>query len=207
MIGVDNSGDNAIIVSPGANAQLRPSHIDEASHALTAAGGLLLQLETPLDTVLAAARAAAGIVMLDPAPAPAEPLPSELLAEIDILVPNESELATLSGMPVVVEQADTVAAAARSLGVATVVVTLGAAGALVVTADEAVSIPAPIVRPVDTTAAGDAFRAALALEVVHGTPITDAVAFAVRVGAAATLRSGAQPSLPTRAELQELIPS
>lgn len=203
MIGVDRSGDNAIIVSPGANARLQPNHIAGAEDLLKQAAGLLLQLETPLETVLAAARAAEGIVVLDPAPA--QPLPAELLAAIDVLVPNETELALLSGQPVDPNETNSVAAAARSLGVPTVVVTLGAAGAVVVTTDAATPIPAPVVNPVDTTAAGDAFRAALAIGLISGQPATAAAAFAVRVGAAATLRPGAQPSLPTRSELEDLL--
>ncbi len=204
MIGVDRSGDNAIIVSPGANARLQPDHIAEADALFREAAGLLLQLETPLETVLAAARAAEGVVILDPAPA--QPLPPELLASIDVLVPNETELALLSGQPVDPEDPASVAAAARSLGVPTVVVTLGAAGAVVVTSDEVTTVPAPAVHPVDTTAAGDAFRAALAIGLVDGQPATAAATFAVRVGAAATLRPGAQPSLPTRSELEDLLP-
>ncbi len=204
MIGVDRSGDNAIIVSPGANARLQPDHIAEADALFREAAGLLLQLETPLETVLAAARAAEGVVILDPAPA--QPLPPELLASVDVLVPNETELALLSGQPVDPEDPASVAAAARSLGVPTVVVTLGAAGAVVVTSDEVTTVPAPAVHPVDTTAAGDAFRAALAIGLVDGQPATAAATFAVRVGAAATLRPGAQPSLPTRSELEDLLP-
>jgi ribokinase len=203
MIGVDRSGDNAIIVSPGANARLEPAHIVAAEALLQRAAGLLLQLETPLDTVLAAARAASGIVVLDPAPA--QPLPAELLAAVDVLVPNETELALLSGQTVDPDDVESVVAAARSLGVATVVVTLGAAGAVVVTASSATEIPAPVVTPIDTTAAGDAFRAALAIGLVSGDTPETAAAFAVRVGAAATLRAGAQPSLPTRSELEDLL--
>ena len=203
MIGVDRSGDNAIIVSPGANARLQPAHVAAADGLLQQAAGLLLQLETPLDTVLAAAEAATGIVVLDPAPA--QPLPAELLAAIDVLVPNETELALLSGQTVDPDDVESVVAAARSLGVATVVVTLGAAGAVVVTASSATEIPAPAVSPVDTTAAGDAFRAALAIGLVSGDTPETAAAFAVRVGAAATLRAGAQPSLPTRSELEDLL--
>ncbi len=203
MIGVDRSGDNAIIVSPGANGRLQPTHITDADPLLREAAGLLLQLETPLDTVLAAARAAAGIVILDPAPA--QPLPPELLRSVDVLVPNETELALLSGQPVDPDDTASVASAARSLDVPTVVVTLGAAGAVIVTDDEVTVVPAPVVEPVDTTAAGDAFRAALAIGLVSGQPATAAAEFAVRVGAAATLRTGAQPSLPTRSELEDLL--
>jgi len=159
----------------------------------------LLQLEVSLETTLAAAQTATGIVLLDPAPAPAEGLPVELLEAVDIVAPNETELALLAQRSVDAENIDDVIDAARGLPVDNVVVTLGSRGAVVV-GDVVAHVPAPEVNAVDTTAAGDAFRSALATQLASGRDLVDAAAFAVRVGAATTLRFGAQPSLPTAAE-------
>lgn len=204
LITVDDGGDNAIVVSPGANALVSPADVALASDALTASA-TLLQLEIPLDTVLAAARAATGITILDPAPAPLDGLPDELLAAVDIVVPNETELATLTRSPIDASSLDALESAARSLKTSRVVVTLGSRGALVVD-DSTTHIPAPQVDVIDTTAAGDAFRAALAVELASGASLVDAAAFAVTVGAATTLRFGAQPSLPLREEVARLLP-
>lgn len=203
LITVDSDGDNAIVVSPGANARLRPDDITQAT-AVKDCDLVQLQLETPLETVLAAARTASGIVILDPAPAPANGLPQELLNEVDIIVPNETELAILSGHTTVADDIESVVAAAKSLRVETVVVTLGSRGALVVN-DDVIEVPTPNVDVVDTTAAGDAFRSALAVELAGGREIEAAARFAAQVGAATTLRMGAQPSLPTRQEVAKLL--
>jgi len=203
LITVDHGGDNAIVVSPGANARLS---VDDIAAATPIRGSevVQLQLETPLETVLAAAKAATGLVMLDPAPAPPSGVPRELLDEVDIVVPNETELAILSGHEVDASELDSVVAAAKSLLVDTVVITLGSRGALVVK-NGVTEIPAPAVEVVDTTAAGDAFRSALAVELANGRDIEAAARFAVQVGAATTLRMGAQPSLPTRQEVAKLL--
>jgi ribokinase len=190
LIGVDATGDNAIIVSPGANARVSPGDLDP--DLLADAAVTLLQLEVPVDAVLAAARATGGTVILNPAPA--VPLPEDLLDAIDILVPNRLELTALAGDGETVEQA-------RSLGVPTVVVTLGADGALLVTGTEALHIPAPEVEVVDTTACGDAFCGALAEALARGTDLRDAVKRAVQVGSLTATRPGAQTSLPSSAEL------
>lgn len=205
LITVDEGGDNAIVVSPGANALVSPEDVAAASEALNATA-TLLQLEIPIDSVLAAARQAAGLVILDPAPAPAEGLPDELLAAVDIVVPNETELAILARRSVDSTDLEALESAARSLRTERVVVTLGSQGALVVDGESATHIPAPQVEVVDTTAAGDAFRAALAVELSSGASLVDAATLAVRVGAATTLSFGAQPSLPTRDEVARLLP-
>ena len=199
LIAVDDDGDNAIVVSPGANGRVRPDDVAAASVLLEQAAVTLVQLEIPTESVVAAATAARGTVIVNPAPAPAEPLPDELV-DGAILVPNQTELARLAGHrgPVDVE---TAADLARRLPSAATVVTLGADGALVVTEAAATHIPAPAVEPVDTTAAGDAFCAALADALVRGAALDEAARWAVRVGAATTLRTGAQPSLPTPAEV------
>lgn len=190
LIGVDEEGDNAIVVSPGANSRLSPTDLDQG--LLADASVTLLQLEVPVDTVRAAARVAGGLVVLNPAPA--VPLPDGLLDDIDVLVPNRLELTALAGDGDPVDQA-------RSLGVPTVVVTLGAEGALVVTGSEVIRVPTPEVKAVDTTACGDAFCGALAEALACGVDLRDAVTRAVHVGALTATRHGAQTSLPTAADL------
>ncbi|MEZ5165357.1 MAG: ribokinase [Acidimicrobiales bacterium] len=149
LIAVDADGDNAIVVSPGANARLSPADIDTAGPLVRDAAVVLLQLEIPLDAVLAAVRVARGTVIVNPAPA--TPLPPEILEAVDILVPNQTELALLAGHEGPVDH--TVAAdLARRLPVRSTVVTLGGAGAMIVTAHDAILVDAPRVTPVDTTA-------------------------------------------------------
>lgn len=204
LISVGADGDNAIVVSPGANGRVSPADVDAADTTLESAAVTLLQLEVPLDAVAAAAARAGGTVILNPAPAPADPLPMELLADVDVLVPNQTELATLAGHDGPVDR--TVAAElAGRLPSRSVIITLGAEGALVVLDGEATHVPAPVVSPVDTTAAGDSFCGALADGLVRGLDLVDATRWAVRVGAATTQRPGAQPSLPTPAEVDQLV--
>lgn len=204
LIAVQADGDNAIVVSPGANAHLSKADIQAARATLETAAVTLLQLEVPLDAVEAAVTAATGTVILNPAPAPPDPLPDAILQHVDILVPNQTELAVLAGHNGPVDQAVARELAGR-LASPAVVVTLGADGALVVDAGIATHVPAPVVEPVDTTAAGDSFCGAMADALVRGESLVDAVRWAVRVGAATTQRAGAQPSLPTPAEVDELL--
>ncbi len=204
LIAVNAEGDNAIVVSAGANGRVDADDVERAGALVTDAKVVLLQLEVPIDAVQAAAEAANGVVILNPAPAPDEPLPPALLAAVDILVPNQTELATLSGHVGPVD-ATVAADLARRLPAPAVIVTLGADGALVVTADESTHVPAPRVDPVDTTAAGDSFCGAVADALVRGDTLVDAVRWAVRVGAATTQRPGAQPSLPTPTEVDQLL--
>jgi ribokinase len=199
LITVSEDGENQIVVSPGANARLAPDDVAAAGSALAGAAVTLLQLEVPLEAVAAAARAAGGTVVLNPAPV--RDLPDGLLDRVDVLVPNRVELAQLAGGPVpgTVEEA---AGLAGRLPVGAVVVTLGADGALVVEDGQARHVPAVPVRAVDTTAAGDAFCGGLADALAAGAALADAARRAVRVAAAACLRPGAQASLPTPAELE-----
>ena len=209
LIAVGADGDNAIVVSPGANGRLSAVDVEGAANALSAADVVLVQLEVPLETVSAAVRCAQGTVVLNPAPAPAAALPSDLLDGVDVIVPNQTELATMAGhaglSPIGGVDPETAVALVRGLPVAAAVVTLGAAGAMVVTPTDATHVPAPAVMPVDTTAAGDAFCGALADALVGGADLVGATEWAVRVGAATTLRHGAQPSLPTRSEVESLL--
>ena len=202
LIAVGFDGDNAIVVSPGANARVTTADVEAAADMLRDAVVTLLQLEIPLDAVTAAAVAAEGTVILNPAPA--VPLPVSLLSRVDILVPNQTELATLAGHDGPIN-AEIAARLAPTLPSPAVVVTLGADGALVVDRGVATHVPAPPVTPVDTTAAGDSFCGALADALVRGETLIDATQWAVRVGAATTQRPGAQPSLPTAAEVDQLL--
>ena len=211
LIAVGADGDNAIVVSPSANSRVSSADVEGAAGVLAAAEVVLLQLEVPVEAVTAAARCARGAVVLNPAPAPTAVLPPDLLDRVDVIVPNQTELATMAGhaglSPIGDVDPETAVALARGLPIAAVVVTLGAAGAMVVTPTDATHVPAPAVVPVDTTAAGDAFCGALADALVGGADLVGATKWAVRVGAAATLRHGAQPSLPTRNEVDQLTPS
>jgi ribokinase len=201
FITVSQDGENQIVVSPGANARLAPEHVADAGAALRAAAVTLLQLEVPPEAVAAAVRAARGRVVLNPAPVRA--LPDGLLAEVDVVVPNRVELAQLAEGPIpgTVEEA---AGLAGRLPARAAVVTLGADGALVVEDGRASHVPAVPVRPVDTTAAGDAFCGGLADALAGGADLRDAARWAVRVAAAACTRPGAQASLPTPEEARRL---
>jgi ribokinase len=212
LIMVDAGGQNAISVASGANAGLRPE-ILESVEASTwrSARVLLASLETPLDTVLAALRQARrhGLAtVLNPAPA-AEPIANrEWLEVVDVLTPNETELAILSRMPVDgLKSAELAARHLQTLGARTVVATLGARGALLVpdsaTGERAAWIEPVSVSAVDTTAAGDAFNGALAVAMAEGLPVIDAARWATRAAAISVTRAGAQPSLPRRHELEE----
>jgi ribokinase len=201
FITVDDHGENQIVVSPGANARLTPGDVEGAGAALAAAAVTLVQLEVPLAAVAAAARTAAGLVVLNPAPV--RDLPDGLLEAVDVLVPNRVELAQLAAAPVP-ETVQAAAALANRLPAPALVVTLGADGALVVEDGRTSHVPAVPVRPVDTTAAGDAFCAGLADALAGGAALGDAARWAVRVAAAACTRQGAQASLPTPAEVRAL---
>jgi ribokinase len=194
----DGSGENLIVVAPGANAQLTPDDVRIPS--VRSAFVLLLQLETPLLTVTAAAAAAGGMVVLNPAPA--ADLPRPLLERVDVLVPNEWELSRLVGRTLVDAGPAELAAAARSIGVRNTVVTLGARGALVVPQDGEIHlVPPPPVTPVDTTGAGDCFCGALSVALAYGTSLRDATGWAVAAAALSTTAPGARGHLPGEDEV------
>lgn len=205
IIVVDANGQNSIVLSPGANGRLTPADVGPA--VFSGARLLLLQFEVPLETVLAAARAAreSGLrVLLNPAPA--RLLPEELLKSIDFLIPNESELELLAGLPVG-DPASAEEAARRLIarGVPCVIVTLGSQGALLVEHERAWHFPAHPVQVVDTTAAGDAFVGGLATGILKGGSLQKAVQYANACGALAVTKFGAQPSLPTALEVEEFL--
>lgn len=210
VIVVDATGENSIVVSPGANGQLTPADISANKTLIEASDMLLLQLETPLETVLYAAHVAsdAGVtVLLNPAPV--QPLPDDLLRLVDVLVVNETEAEMLSGQQVETN-ADAEKAIVRlsTMSERDVQVVLTRGGRGVSLSEQGVThAPAFPVSVVDTTAAGDAFVGALAVALAEGKPFSAAVRFANAAGALATTRLGAQPSLPAIDEVQALLAS
>ena len=207
LIVVDERGENSIAVASGANALLAPGHAASCADLLSRGDILLTQLETPLESVLAAARAASGVgarVIMNPAPA--RDLPDELLALVSVIIPNETEAAQIAGVPVGAERGlEDAATALLRRGVGAVVITLGAAGAYVATADFRETIPGHRVEGRDTTGAGDVFNGALVVALANGMPLVDAVRFANAAAAIAVTRDGAQQAAPRRWEILDLL--
>lgn len=207
LIFVGKDGENSIAVAGGANAKLSPADVRKAKAAIAGASVLVMQLETPLESVQAAAdlAAKAGVrVILNPAPA--QPLPDKLLKCVSILTPNETEAELLTGIAVT-DTASAAAAAAklRARGVQTVIITLGARGAFVATENGGQLVPGFKVKAVDTTAAGDIFNGALAVALGEGKPLKQAVRFANAAAAISVTRLGAQLSAPTRREIEKFL--
>jgi ribokinase len=207
LIFVQAGGQNIIAVAPGANAKLSPADVHRSVAAFSGASALLMQLETPLSTVTDAAELAAHHhvpVILNPAPALA--LPNDLLQRVSILTPNEAEASALSGIEVHDEASAAQAAEKlRHRGVATVIITLGALGAFVEGAKVHQLVPGFKVKAVDTTAAGDVFNGALAVALGEGKPMLEAVHFANAAAAISVTRLGAQPSAPSRLEIDRFL--
>jgi ribokinase len=211
LISITEAGQNSIVVVPGANERFSPADIEADARLMRGARYALLQMEIPLPTTIAAARAAraAGLeVILDPAPAPQLPLPAELLQYVDVLTPNETEASLLTGVrpaDVSVEEARTIAGRLQSSGVRVVIIKLGAKGCLLLEGGTATHVPAPMVKAVDTTGAGDIFNAAFAVACAEGATRLDACQFAVHAAASTVIRMGYQASVPTRAELEAYL--
>jgi len=207
LIVVDDGGENSIVVASGANMRLSPADVDGAEAAIAGADALLLQLEIPLETVIRAAKIArARAVKIILNPAPARSLPAELLSLVDVLIPNESETALLTGLPVGDQaEAKTAAAALQDSGVGTVILTLGERGAMLATEGKTELFPAFDVTPVDTTAAGDAFVGGFAVALAEGRTLSEAVRWGNGAGGLAATKLGAQPSLPARRDLERLL--
>lgn len=205
LITVEDSGENTIIVVPGANGRITTADIDAARPLITGADILLMQLEIPLETVQYAAELAqAGGVRLILNAAPAQPLPPALLTQIDYLIVNEVEAGLLAGTATA--RSEDAARALQALGAQAVVVTLGAEGSLLLSRDgTSVAAPSFAVQAVDTTAAGDAFAGAFAVALAAGMPPARALRWGNAAGALAVTRAGAQPSLPTRLEVDEFL--
>jgi ribokinase len=206
-IHVDSEGQNTIVIVPQANQACSPQDVTAATEVMRTADVVLAQLEVPLATVTHAAEMAArDSVPFVLNPAPAQPLPDELLARTAVVTPNEIEAEILTGLaPALPAWAGRAAADLRRRGAGTAIVTLGEKGAYVATATMERSVPGYRVAVVDATAAGDAFSGALAVALAEGKEIRDAVAFANAAGALAATRPGAQPSLATRAEVEALF--
>ena len=209
LIFVAADGENSIGVASGANARLSLQDVQRAAALIAAADALVMQLETPLETVLAAAEIASQndvTVILNPAPA--QPLDDALLRHVSILTPNESEAQLLTGIEVTDPQgAARAAQALHAKGVDTVIVTLGARGAFVSADGITTMVPALPVTPVDTTAAGDVFNGALAVALSERKPLLDAVHFACAAAALSVTKLGAQPSAPTRRDIESMLGS
>jgi ribokinase len=201
---VEGSGENRIVVVPGANGALTPEDVQKAASTIAHSDILLLQLEVPLPAIVRAAEIAhQGQTRVILNPAPARLLPPSLLSQVDYLIPNEVEAAMLAGGTS--ERPLQAAQALRQMGVPAVVVTLGARGALLVDNTGAAQADAIPVRVVDTTAAGDAFVATFAVAIARGKPAREALHWANTAGALATTKLGAQPSLPTLQALLGLL--
>jgi ribokinase len=193
LITIDEIGENTIVVAPGANALVA---LDEASRdVVRSASVVLCQLEIPMPTVIDAAEAAEGLVVLNAAPA--VPVLPRLLEAVDVLIVNETELRELTGAPE--------PASARSLGVPTVVVTLGAAGAQVVTSGDIGYVRAPVVTVRDTTGAGDTFCGAFAAAIEEGRDVFEAATMGVIAGSLATTKLGAREAMPTKRAVQRML--
>lgn len=207
LISVDQKGENAIVVAPGANYALSPADVDAARDAISKADAVVLQLEIPAETVahtIELAKALGTKVVLNPAPI--RPLDKELLSKVDVLVPNEYEAAELIGQGggSVTGDPEAAADALLAMGVKAVVITLGSRGVYVASGDIRTYIEAMKVQAVDTTAAGDALTGALACALAEGVDLVSAVKFASRVAAISVTRMGAQPSMPSREELEAI---
>ena len=208
LIFVEAGGQNEIVVASGANALLTPEDVRVALEGASS-GQLLLQLESPLETVEEAAargRARGLRVVLDPAPA--RPLPDTLLGNVDCLTPNESEALLLLGRTegaVALADAPGIARALLRRGPRTVVLKLGEKGAFLDDGQEARHFPAPKVEAVDATAAGDTFNGALAVALAEGRDMPGAIAFANAAAALSVTRLGAQASIPTREQAESAL--
>lgn len=207
LIFVGEDGENSIAVGSGANAMLSPTDVHQAQASIDAADIVMMQLESPLLTVQAAAESAAAKhvrVILNPAPA--QPLPDALLKLVSVLTPNETEAELLTGVKVLDDAScDQAADILLSKGVKVVVITLGSKGAYVATSEWRRHVPGFPATAVDTTAAGDCFNGALGVALAEGMEMLDAVRFANAAGSIAVTRMGAQPSAPSRQEIEALL--
>ncbi|HAT1647803.1 TPA: ribokinase [Raoultella planticola] len=207
LIFVNAEGENVIGIHAGANAALSVEQVEAEKTRIAGAQALLMQLESPLESVLAAAKIAhqhQTTVVLNPAPA--RDLPDELLSLIDIITPNETEAEKLTGIRV--ENDDDAAKAARVLhekGIGIVMITLGSRGVWVSHDGQGRRVPGFKVQAVDTIAAGDTFNGAFVTALLEGTALDDAIRFAHAAAAIAVTRKGAQPSVPWREEIDEFL--
>ncbi len=204
MISVAADGENMIVVASGANANVSVEDVGNTRSLMRDTDLLLVQLECPLQTVTAAielAKAYGVPVVLNPAPA--QPLPKSLLKNVDYLTPNQNELLILTGEVNLNDGIEKI----QKWGLKNLIITLGANGARLISEGIDQHIPAHEITAVDTTAAGDAFNGALAVAIAEGKPLLEAVSYGMAAGALASTKRGAQPSLPTRDAVENLLAS
>ena len=212
LIAVDPEGANQIAVAPGANHRLVVEVVEPHVTALDWADVVLLQLETPIETVrwaLREARRRGKVTVLNPAPARVLPLPPDLLGLVDYLTPNEGEAGLLTGRDArsfgSLDNAETAGRELVAAGVGAAVVTLGAAGSVALERPGCIRVSGFTVSPVDTVGAGDAFNGGLATLLAAGASLGDAMLVANAAGALTCTRAGAADSLPTRSEVEALM--
>jgi ribokinase len=207
MIFVNGAGENMIGIDAGANGAVTPEYLQRYRQKIVEASALLMQLETPLETILAAAelaKASETSVVLNPAPA--AKLPDELLSLIDIITPNETEAEYLTGVAVNDPQgAERAAQILHGKGISTVIITLGSRGAWVSVDGKGELVCGFKVKAVDTIAAGDTFNGALVTSLLENRSLAESVQFAHAAAALAVTRSGAQASVPWREEIDEFL--
>lgn len=208
VINVETSGANAIVVIAGANGQLTPSDVEGCASVIESADVVIVQLETPVETVMAAVRTARKYhvrTILDPAPAPAVSLPEELQT-VDYISPNQTEAEALTG--IVVNDLSSAERAAKVLsdrGARHVVMKLGELGAFVYSDGTGTHVPATKAAIIDTTAAGDAFTAGLAVGLAEGRSPAEAARLGCAAGTLACTVFGAQPAMPTREQVDRFL--
>ncbi len=205
LIVVDDNSQNAIVIVAGANSLLTPARVAGFEAVLAAADVIICQLEVPMDTVgyvLKRGRELGKTVILNPAPA-TSPLPADWYSSIDYLIPNESEASALSGLPVdSLESAELAANRLIAAGAGKVIITLGAQGLLFANGQSVEHFPAPTVKAVDTTAAGDTFVGGFAAALASGKSEAQAIRFGQVAAALSVTRAGAQPSIPSFSDVQ-----
>ena len=208
LITIDKDAENCIVVASGANMYLSPEDIDKAADEIRSADVVLMQLECPTQTVAYAARMAtqAGVpVILNPAPAPVEPLSAELMQDLYLITPNRSEASRISGIEVTnMESAQRAAKAIYDMGPRNVIITLGSEGSLIYDGAMFMRVEAMKVEAVDTTAAGDTYNGVLASVIAERRSLIEAAGEANIAGAISVTRMGAQPAAPTREEINAM---
>ena len=203
---VVKDGNNAIVVNPGANDELKPSYISALSKVIEESSLVISQLEIPLETVeevIKTAKMFSVPVLLNPAPA--RELSDELLSNVDIFTPNETECETITGIKINgIEDAKKALVYLKDKGIQQVLITIGSQGVIYNRGEEIIHKPAREVSAVDTTAAGDSFSGALAVALISGNSIDEAVDFASIVGSLTVTKKGAQSSLPSIEEVRKI---
>ena len=209
LITLDSNGENTIIVNPGANGMLSEEDIEKSEPVIREAKIMLMQLETPVRTLVRAARMAKryGVyVVLNPAPFPGDPLPEELLENTDLLIPNETEAMAIAGVDTFdADTAPLIMKKIQETGVKDVVITMGSKGVLTSIGGHMVAVPACKVKAVDTTAAGDTFCGALCVALCNGAGMEESLKFANAASSITVTRMGAQISMPYLQEVKNEI--